>query len=77
MKLRFKNPFKEEESLEDLQQREEVVTTQLSIAEKETLIKKVEAEGKKWEMFSEDGTKKGINYQRILAFLRGSKGGKK
>lgn len=71
----FKNPFKEEPSLEELQEREERVTTQLSIAQKEALIKKVQAEGRRWEEFSRDGTKSGINYERIMAWLRGTKGG--
>jgi len=77
MKLRLKNPFKSEPSLEELQEREERVTTQLSIAQKEALIKQVEAQGRKWEHFSEDGTKSGINYSKIMAFLRGSKGGRR
>jgi len=75
--LNFKNPFVEEPTLEELQDREERKTLQLSIAQKDALIKKLEAEGRKWQEFSTDGTKKGISYERVMAWLRGTKGGKR
>ena len=71
------NQFKGEPSIEELQQREERETIQLSIAQKETMIKELEARGHKWENFSNDGTKRGINFDKIRAFLRGSKGAKR
>lgn len=77
MSIKFKNPFSEEPSLEELQAREERVSTQLSISQKEALIKRVEAEGRKWEDFSNNGRKSGIRYEKIMAWLRGTKGGAK
>jgi len=77
MAIKFKNPFKTEPSLEELQEREERVNLQLSIAQKEALIKKVEMQGKQWQNFSSNGKKSGINFDKIRAFLRGTKGGKK
>ena len=75
--MKLKNPFATEPTLEDLQEREERINLQLSISQKEALIKKVEAEGRRWEQFSTDGTKRGIDYQKIMSWLRGTKGGKK
>jgi nitrogenase molybdenum-iron protein alpha/beta subunit len=77
MGLKFKNPFKTEPSLEELQEREERATLSLSIAQKEALIKKVEAQGRQWQQFSSNGKKSGINFDKIRAWLRGNKGGKK
>ena len=76
MTIRLKNPFKHEPTLEELQDREERVSLQLSIAQKEALIKKVEAEGRKWQQFSTNGKKSGIDFNKIRAWLRGNKGGK-
>lgn len=75
--LKFNNPFHEEPSLEELQEREERRTLQLSIAQKDTLIKKLEAEGRKWQEFSASGKKDDNTYMRIMQWLRGTKSGKK
>lgn len=77
MPIKFKNPFHEEPTLEELQEQEERKTLQLSIAQKEMMIKKLEAEGKKWQHFSVDGTKRGIDFAKVRAWLRGTKGSKK
>jgi hypothetical protein len=77
MALHIKNPFKTEESLEQLQEREERVTLQLSIAQKEAMIKQLEAKGKQWQHFSTNGKKSGISFEKVRAWLRGNKGGKK
>ena len=75
--MKFKNPFKTEESLEQLQEREERSTLQLSIAQKEAMIKKLEMQGKQWQHFSANGKKSGISFEKVRAWLRGNKGGKK
>ena len=69
----LKNPFKEEETLEQLQEREERVTLQYSIAQKEAMIKQVEARGRQWQQFSDNGKKSGISFEKIRAFLKSSK----
>lgn len=74
---KLKKSLQGEPSLEELQQRDERESINLSIIQKQTLEKELEAKGRKWEQFSIDGTKKGIDYSKIMAFLRGSKGGKK
>ena len=74
--MNIKNLFKSEPSIEELQQREERKNLELSIQQKQTLINELEARGKKWQEFSSTGTKVGINWDKIKAFVRGSKGGK-
>jgi hypothetical protein len=77
MALSLKNPFKTEPTLEQLQDKEERLSIQVSIAEKESMIKKLEAQNKRWQEFSNNGKKSGINFDKIRAFLRGNKGGNK
>lgn len=74
---KLKKTFQGEPSLEELQRRQEIKTVELDIKQKEVLIKELEARGRKWEQFSVDGTKKGIDFSKIMAFIRGSKGSKK
>lgn len=77
MGISIKNPFKQEPTLAELQEKEERVSLQLSIAQKEALIKKVEMQGKQWQQFSSNGKKSGVNFDKIRAWLRGNKGGVK
>jgi PAB1-binding protein PBP1 len=77
MALHLKNPFKTEPTLEELQEREERVTINLSIAQKEAMIKKLEMQGKQWQQFSTNGKRSGVDFSKIRAWLRGTKGGKK
>jgi hypothetical protein len=74
---KIKKSLQGEPSLEELQQRDERYSLELSIAQKDALIKELNAKGRKWEQFSTTGTKAGINFESVKAFLRGSKGGKK
>lgn len=76
MPIHIKNPFKTEPTMEELQEREERVSLELSIAQKQSLIKQVEARGKQWQNFSSNGKKSGISWEKIKAFLRGTKGAK-
>jgi PAB1-binding protein PBP1 len=73
----LKKAIEGEPSLEELQQREERKSLELSIQQKQTLIKELEARGRKWEQFSVNGKKSGINFEKIRAFLLGTKGAKK
>ena len=43
-----------------------------SLAKKKALIKELEARGgkDKWKEMSDDGTKKGLNFSRIIAWLK-------
>jgi hypothetical protein len=77
MALKFKNPFKQEPTVEELQEREERASLELSIAQKQALIQQVEAKGRQWQQFSSNGKKSGVNFDKIRAWLRGTKGGKK
>jgi hypothetical protein len=74
--MKFKNPFKSEPTLAELQEKEERISVQESIAEKEAMIAKLHAQGKRWEEFSTNGKKSGIDWSKIKAFIRGNKGGK-
>jgi hypothetical protein len=73
MKIKLKNPFKEQPSVEELRQQEESLILQQSIAEKKMMIQKLEAEGKHWSEFSTNGKTSGINWEKIRAFIRGRK----
>jgi hypothetical protein len=70
--MKIPNPFKSKPSLEELQQRDEYASVELSLAKKKALIKELEARGgrDKWKEMSDDGTKKGINFSRIIAWLK-------
>ena len=73
----FKNPFKSEPTLEELQEKQERRTIELDIKNKEVMIQKLETQGKHWKEFSNNGKKSGISWEKIRAFLKGAKGGKK
>ena len=74
---RFKRYLQGEPTLEELQDREERRTVELSIKEKEALIAELEYRGKRWQEFSRNGQKSGISWEKVKAFIKGSpKGGK-
>jgi hypothetical protein len=75
--MNIKNLFKSEPTLEELQEKDERESLQLSIAQKEAMIKQLEAKGRQWQHFSANGKKSGISWDKIRAFLRGNKGGNK
>jgi hypothetical protein len=75
--MNIKNIFQSKPTLEELQERDEMASLQLSIAQKESMIKQLEAKGKQWQQFSNNGKKSGISWEKIRAFLRGNKGGNK
>ncbi len=68
----MKNPFAPKKSLSDLQEEDEVLDVKLSVAKKKAMIAEIEhREGKgSWKMFSRDGTKKGISFERIKSWLK-------
>ena len=77
MALKFKNPFKTEPSLEELQERQERDTYELDHVRTEALIAKLNAEHKRWQEFSTNGKKSGFDMSKALAWLRGNKKGSK
>lgn len=70
--MNIPNPFKSKPSLEELQQRDEYASVELSLAKKKALIKELEARGgrDKWKEMSDDGTKKGIQWNKIVSWLK-------
>ena len=64
--------LKSKPPLEELQRRDEYAEVELSLAKKKALIKELEARGgkDKWKEMSDDGTKKGLNFSRIIAWLK-------
>jgi hypothetical protein len=64
--------LKSKPPLEELQRRDEYAEVELSLAKKKALIRELEARGgkDKWKEMSDDGTKKGINFSRILGWLK-------
>ncbi len=69
----MRNPFKSKPSLAELQDKDEYLSTKLSIREKEAAIKELEQRMGKgsWKIFSSDGTKGGISWQRVYNWLKG------
>jgi hypothetical protein len=64
--------FKSKPSLEELQRRNEYTEVELSLAKKKALIKELEAKSYqgKWKEMSDDGTKKGISFQKVITWLK-------
>jgi hypothetical protein len=64
--------LKSKPSLEELQRRDEYAEVELSLAKKKALIKELEARSYqgKWKEMSDDGTKKGISFQKVIAWLK-------
>ena len=64
--------LKSKPPLEELQRRDEYAEVELSLAKKKALIRELELRGgkDKWKEMSDDGTKKGINFSRILGWLK-------
>jgi hypothetical protein len=66
------NPFKKKPTMEELQQRNEYADQELSLKRKQALMRELEQQGgkDKWKEMSSDGTKKGISFQKIMAWLK-------
>ena len=66
------NPFKKKPTMEELQQRNEYADQELSLKKKQALMRELEQQGgkDKWKEMSSDGTKKGINFSKILQWLK-------
>jgi len=68
-----KSPEEIEEENNRLEVEDRNVGYKLSIAKQNALIKELEARGKKWQDFSDDGTKKGFmaNIDKATAWVQG------
>jgi len=64
--------FKPKPSIEELRKRNEYADEELSLAKKKAMMKELAQKGgkEKWKEMSDDGTKKGINFSRIMQWLR-------
>lgn len=64
--------FGGKKSLTQLQEDDDRLTTEVSIAKKRALIRRLEVVGGQgsWKMFSSDGTKKGISFDRVKNWLK-------
>lgn len=69
---RIRKYIQGEPTLEELQEREERRSVELSIKEKEALIAELEYRGRRWQEFSRNGRKDGISWEKIKAFVKGS-----
>ena len=68
--MKIKNPFKKQKTLSELLEEDERLEAELSIAKKQTLIEELHARGMRWQNFSADGTKKGISWDKIKAWIK-------
>ena len=69
--------FKEPKSTEEIEAENEKLAAQdtnagyrLSIAKQNAIIKELEARGKKWQDFSDNGKKSGLNIDRIKSWFQ-------
>ena len=64
--------FKPKPSIEELRKRNEYKDEELSLAKKDAMMRELKQKGgkEKWKEMSDDGTKKGINWSRIIAWLK-------
>jgi len=67
--------FRRPKTLAELQEEDERLDTEVSVARKKAMIRQAERQAGKgsWRMFSDNGRASGINWQRMMAWLRGSK----
>jgi hypothetical protein len=72
----IKDWFSEPKSTEEIEAENEKLEAQdrnagyrLSIAKQNELIKELEARGKKWEDFSNNGKKSGINFDKVKSWF--------
>ena len=70
--MKLSNPFARKPKHEEWQQRDELVTAELSVKKKEALIRELEARGGrgKWKEMSDDGKRSGINFSKVMAWLK-------
>lgn len=68
----MRNPFLARKSLSELQEEDELLDYKLSITKKKAMIKELEhREGKgSWKIFSNNGKKMGVNFQRVKNWLK-------
>jgi hypothetical protein len=65
--------FKEEKSLSQLQEQDEHLDVQLSVARKRALLNELkEKSGSSsfWKLFSDNGSQSGLNFSRIIQYLK-------
>ena len=65
--------FKSKPTIEELEEENNRGELEYSIAKKKAMIKELEARGKRWEEFSNNGKKSGISFDKIAAWFKGSK----
>lgn len=65
----MKNPFAAKPSLAELQERDEYLSTEVSIAEKKALIRELANRGMKPKDFSSNGKASGISWPRIKNWI--------
>ena len=62
--------FKQEQSLSELQERDERLETEVSIAKQEAMIRELKRRGQDWKQFSDNGKKSGINMGRVWQWFK-------
>ncbi len=65
----MRNPFAHKPSISELQERDEYKSVEVSIAEKEALIRELRNRGMKPNDFSTNGKASGISWDRIKNWL--------
>ena len=64
--------FKRPQSLAELQEEDERLDTELSVAQKKAVIKQLDDKMGKgsWKIFSDNGKMSGLNWHRVLNWLK-------
>lgn len=68
----MKNPFGGEKTLTELEESDDRLDTEVSIAKKRAMIKQLDERGGQgsWRAFSSNGRKSGISWSSVWAWLR-------
>lgn len=68
----MKNPFESPKTLTELEEKDDRLDTEVSIAQKKAMIKRLEERGGQgsWKAFSSNGRKSGISWSSVWAWLR-------
>ena len=65
--------FKRRKSLDELQDEDEQLDAELSVAQKKATLRELNqrtGQTQSWKLFSDNGRQSGINFNRIVAWLK-------
>ena len=68
--MKIPNPFAHKPTLEEMQAKNEYADEELSWEKKQALMRELRNRGGDWRLMSDNGKKSGLNFGKIIAWLR-------